>query len=70
LSSTADAAVNDDHENVHVDVTKDDDDTTSKVIAIRHRGGFSLSTSSFMPIFFIIQLYAFLKVGFWGMAGV
>ena len=62
-SSGGTTAVKDD-----VDSTKDD--TASDAIAIRHRGGFSLSTSTFMPIFFIIQLYAFLKVGFGGMAGV
>jgi hypothetical protein len=69
LSSTAG---NDDHESVHVDSAKDDDDTPSNAIAIRHRGGFSLllSTTSIMPIFFIIQLYAFLlQVGFGSSAG-
>ena len=70
------AAVNDDH----VDSTKaddeHDDETTSNnanaIVAIRHRGGYSLSrtTTTFMPILFIIQLYTFLQVGFWGMVGV
>lgn len=80
LSSTAGTAVtavNDDHESVIVDSgTKaegNDDDSASSdsIVAIRHRGGYSLSTTTtFMPIFFIIQLYAFLQVGFWGMVGV
>ena len=74
-SSTGNTAVDDNddgYEGVHVDdsSTKDDDDdgitTASNAIAVRHRGGFSLSTSSFMPIFFIIQLYALLQVGFGG----
>ena len=69
MSSSTDAAVNDndddDGDSVHVDSTKDDDATTAyesfNAITIRHRGGFSLSTtSSFMPIFFNLQLYMFL----------
>ena len=71
------AAVNDDHVDVD-DSTKDDDDETATsnnanaIVAIRHRGGYSLSrtTTTFMPILFIIQLYTFLQVGFWGMVGV
>ena len=67
-SSSTDAAVNDDHDDdsVHVDSTKDSDDASTayesfNAITIRHRGGFSLSTtSSFLPIFFNIQLYMFL----------
>ena len=51
------------------------DDTapeSSNAIALRHRGGYSLTKSSFMPIFFIIQLYTFLfqlQAGFWSTAG-
>lgn len=71
------AAVNDDHVDVD-DSTKDDDETATSnnangIVAIRHRGGYSLSrtmTTTFMPILFIIQLYTFLQVGFWGMVGV
>ena len=55
-SSSTGALVNDDE--------RDDDTASSEsfnAIAIRHRGGYSLSPSTFMPIFFIIQLYTFLS---------
>ena len=85
LSSTAGgtaaiAAVNDDHVDDSTKDEDDDDETAASnnnangIVAIRHRGGYSLSkttmTTTFMPILFIIQLYTFLQVGFWGMVGV
>ena len=73
------AAVNDDHVDDSTKDVGDDNETSSNnnangIVTIRHRGGYSLSkttmTTTFMPILFIIQLYTFLQVGFWGMAGV
>ena len=71
------AAVNDDHVDDSTKDVGDDNETSSNnnangIVAIRHRGGYSLSktTMTFMPILLIIQLYTFLQVGFWGMVGV